>query len=235
MLTGDMFVQAAGRRDEWDKWRTTVDADGFHTNYFTSVADNGESAISDYVENRVNPIIYQRFFSRTVSNAVMTRAVSTKDAAINHTDWSRSFNAVGTRYAAGQGFALKVKDGGSHTFHFPKSHSIYQYYDITGNPLNKKEAVNHTGLGQLMVDYTSTMPYRVDLDRLSNGTDFLFGNPFMAHINIRQFLNDNRNLISSLQIYRNGEYVTISSDGISSSANAPTTIHPMEAVVLNAR
>lgn len=236
MLTGDMFVQAAGRRDEWDKWRTTVDADGFHTHYFTSVADDGKSAISNYVENRVNPIIYQRFFSRTVSNAVMTRAVSTTDAAIiNHTDWSRSFNAVGTRYAAGQGFALKVKDGGSHTFHFPKSHGIYQYYDITGKPLNKKEAVNHTGLGQLMVDYTSTMPYRVDLGRLSNGTDFLFGNPFMAHINIRQFLNDNRNLISSLQIYRNGEYVTISSDGISSSANAPTTIHPMEAVVLNAR
>ena len=235
MLTGDMFVQAAGRRDEWDKWRKTVDANGFHTNYFTSVADNGKSPNSDYVENRVNPIIYQRFFSRTVSNAVMTRAVSTKDAAINHTDWSRSFNAVGTRYAAGQGFALKVKDGGFHTFHFPKSHSIYQYYDITGKTLNKKEAVNHTGLGQLMVDYTSTMPYRVDLGRLSNGTDFLFGNPFMAHINIRQFLNDNRNLISSLQIYRNGEYVTISSDGISSSANAPTTIHPMEAVVLNAR
>ena len=235
MLTGDMFVQAAGRREEWEKWRTTVDADRFHTNYFTPVADNGTSANSNYVENRVNPIIYQRFFSRTVSNAVMTRAVSTKDAAINHTDWSRSFNAVGTRYAAGQGFALKVKDGGSHTFHFPKSHSIYQYYDITGKPLNKKEAVNHTGLGQLMVDYTSTMPYRVDLGRLSSGTDFLFGNPFMAHINIRNFLNDNRNLISSLQIYRNGEYVTISSDGISSSANAPTTIHPMEAVVLNAR
>lgn len=235
MLTGDMFVQDASRREDWEKWRNTVDAKGFHTNYFTSVADNGESANSDYVENRVNPIIYQRFFSRTVSNTVMTRAVSTKDAAINHTDWSRSFNAVGTRYAAGQGFALKVKDEGSHTFHFPKSHSIYQYYDITGKPLNKKEAVNHTGLGQLMVDYTSTMPYRVDLGRLSNGTDFLFGNPFMAHINIRQFLNDNRNLISSLQIYRNGEYVTISSDGISSSANAPTTIHPMEAVVLNAR
>lgn len=235
MLTGDMFVQDASRREKWEKWRTTVDADGFHTNYFTSVADNGTSANSVYVENRVNPIIYQRFFSRTVSNAVMTRAVSTKDAAINHTDWSRSFNAVGTRYAAGQGFALKVKDGGSHTFHFPKSHSIYQYYDITGKLLNKKEAVNHTGLGQLMVDYTSTMPYRVDLGRLSNGRDFLFGNPFMAHINIRQFLNDNRNLISSLQIYRNGEYVTISSDGISSSANAPTTIHPMEAVVLNAR
>lgn len=236
MLTGDMFVQAASRRKDWETWRNTVDANGFHTNYFTSVADNGESAISDYVENRVNPIIYQRFFSRTVSNAVMTRAVSTTDAAIiNHTDWSRSFNAVGTRYAAGQGFALKVKDEGSHTFHFPKSHGIYQYYDITGKPLNKKEAVNHTVLGQLMVDYTSTMPYRVDLGRLSSGTDFLFGNPFMAHINIRNFLNDNRNLISSLQIYRNGEYVTISSDGISSSANAPTTIHPMEAVVLNAR
>lgn len=236
MLTGDMFVQAAGRRKDWETWRTTVDANRFHTNYFTPVADSGKNPNSDYEENRVNPIIYQRFFSRTVSNAVMTRAVSTTDAAIiNHTDWSRSFNAVGTRYAAGQGFALKVKDGDSHTFHFPKSHSIYQYFDITGKALNKKEAVNHTGLGQLMVDYTSTMPYRVDLGRLSSGTDFLFGNPFMAHINIRQFLNDNRNLISSLQIYRNGEYVTISSDGISSSANAPTTIQPMEAVILNAR
>lgn len=240
MVTGDMFVQEASRRDGWNGWRTTIDMEsGLHSNYFTPIINAEKNDASDYVEHRIDPIIYQRFFSKSVVNAVVTRAANSDDAAIRHTDWSRSFNAVGTRYESGQGFALKIKDGVEnmeYIFHFPKSHTLYHYYDIQGNPVgNMTESVTRTQVGKLMVDNQDRMPRSIPLERQSEGTEFLLGNPFMAHINIRKFLNENSNVISDIQIYRNGSYVTVKADGTSSAINVPVLIKPMEAVFITAK
>lgn len=240
MVTGDMFVQEESRREGWNGWRNTIDAESnLHPNYFTPISDTDKNENSDYVEHRIDPIIYQRFFSKSVVNAVVTRATNSDDAAIRHTDWSKSFNAVGTRYESGQGFALKIKDkveNMEYIFHFPKSHTLYHYYDIQGNPVdNMTESVTRTQVGKLMVDNQDRMPRHIPLERQSEGTEFLFGNPFMAHINIREFLNGNKNVISDIQIYRNGSYVTVKADGTSSAVNAPVLIKPMEAVFVTAK
>ena len=240
MVTGDMFVQEESRREGWNGWRNTIDAESnLHPNYFTPISDTDKNENSDYVEHRIDPIIYQRFFSKSVVNAVVTRAANSDDAAIRHTDWSRSFNAVGTRYESGQGFALKIKnkvEKMEYIFHFPKSHTLYHYYDIQGNPVdNMTESVTRTQVGKLMVDNQDRMPRHIPLERQSEGTEFLFGNPFMAHINIREFLNGNKNVISDIQIYRNGSYVTVKADGTSSAVNAPVLIKPMEAVFVTAK
>ena len=173
-------------------------------------------------------------------NAVVTRATNSDDAAIRHTDWSKSFNAVGTRYESGQGFALKIRqmetNNKDYTFHFPKSHTTYSYYDMGGKPVgNMTESVTRTQVGKLMLDNQDRMPHRIQLERQSEGTEFLFGNPFMAHINIRKFLNENSNVISDIQIYRNGSYVTVKADGTSSTLNVPVLIKPMEAVFITAK
>lgn len=236
MVTGDMFVQEASRREEWNAWRNIIDNEsGLHTNYFIPISNTDKNENSHYVEHRIDPIIYQRFFSKSVVNAVVTRAASSGDAAIRHTDWSRSFNAVGTRYESGQGFALKIKqmetNNKDYIFHFPKSHTTYRYYDINGKPVgNMTESVTRTQVGKLMVDNQDKMPRHIPLERQSEGTEFLFGNPFMAHIDIRKFLNGNSHVISDVQIYRNGDYVTVKADGTSSAANVPELINPMEAV-----
>lgn len=241
MVTGDMFVQEASRREGWNAWRNTIDTEsGLHTNYFIPISDTDKNENSDYVEHRIDPIIYQRFFSKSVVNAVVTRATNSDDAAIRHTDWSRSFNAVGTRYESGQGFALKIRqmetNNKDYIFHFPKSHTTYSYYDMGGKPVgNMTESVTRTQVGKLMVDNQDRMPRRIQLERQSEGTEFLFGNPFMAHINIQQFLNENSNVISDIQIYRNGSYVTVKADGTSSALNVPVLIKPMEAVFITAK
>ncbi|MBX9139692.1 hypothetical protein HCG74_01515 [Bacteroides stercoris] len=241
MVTGDMFVQEESRREGWNAWRNTIDAEsGLHTNYFIPISDTDKNENSDYVEHRIDPIIYQRFFSKSVVNAVVTRATNSDDAAIRHTDWSKSFNAVGTRYESGQGFALKIRqmetNNKDYTFHFPKSHTTYSYYDMGGKPVgNMTESVTRTQVGKLMLDNQDRMPHRIQLERQSEGTEFLFGNPFMAHINIRKFLNENSNVISDIQIYRNGSYVTVKADGTSSTLNVPVLIKPMEAVFITAK
>lgn len=62
MVTGDMFVQEASRREGWNAWRNTIDTEsGLHTNYFIPISDTDKNENSDYVEHRIDPIIYQRF------------------------------------------------------------------------------------------------------------------------------------------------------------------------------
>lgn len=239
MVTGDMFVQEESRRTAWENWRNKVEQD-LHINYFTKIIGGNDEEKEDiYKESRVNPIIYQRFFSKTVTNAVLTRTANTDDPAIRQTDWSRSFNAVSTSYEIGQGFAVKIGEKkealAEFNFHFPKSHETYRYYDISGKPTGKSESIKRTDVGKLMVDNQISMPRNIVLERQNEGTEFLFGNPFMAHINISSFLKVNSKVISSIQIYKDGNYVTISEDGTASQADAPILIRPMEAVFVIAK
>lgn len=230
MVTGDMFV--AKNVNDWETWRTTL-SDGQHPNFFMPIDGDkhGNDDNSVYVEQRRNPYIYQRFWNSAVRNETLTRSYNTTDNAITEfTDWSRSFNAVETNYEVGQGFALKAGDKTNATpyhFHFPKSFSTYHYYGINGNSL-KESSITRTEqqTGRL---WTAEQINELTLERKTSGTLYLFGNPFMAHINIKKFLDANRS-VSSVKVYKDGQYVDITS---SNGANG-AQIAPMQAVFLTA-
>lgn len=244
MVTGDMFildnVSSPSYRSDWTNWRIQdAENNGIHENYFTEL--NSTSTDHPYTENRVNPLIYQRFWSAVVENRTLTRAadaVHDDEGNLLFTDWSRSFNAVATAYDPGQGFALKVdkQNDNDHTgdyiFHFPKSHQTYHYYDINGNSLGQEEGIFRLDeeIGRFIIDQ---LPWTVDLYReTGNNTKFLFGNPLMAPIYIAQLFELNSH-ITSIDVYRNGKYVTISRNGDSSDGSENiTTIAPMEAVFI---
>lgn len=229
MVTGDMFV--ASNVSEWETWRDTKDGSGHSGNYFLEINDNGTTDASNYKESRTNPLIYQRFWSKEVTNKSLTRAsYSTDDAAIvAMNDWSRSFNAVGTPYALGQGFAVRIEGSGNYTFHFPKSHNIYHYFDKGGNSLNESDPTDRNGeIGHFIVE---SLPRSVQLSRETSGRFYLFGNPFMAHINIKKFLEANseaNSSVSSVKVYKDGQYVDITSSNVANGAQ----IAPMQAVFL---
>lgn len=228
MVTGDMFV--AKNVNDWESWRATP-SDGQLPNFFMPI--NGEKQGNDnnsaYIEQRRNPYIYQRFWNSTVRNETLTRSYNTTDKAITEfTDWSRSFNAVETNYEVGQGFALKAEDKTNATpyyrFHFPKSFSTYHYYGINGNSL-KESSIARTGqTGRL---WTAEQINGLTLTRKTSGTLYLFGNPFMAHINIKKFLDENTG-VTCVKIYQNGKYVDINKDNATDAAQ----IAPMQAVFL---
>lgn len=228
MVTGDMFVTQ--NVNDWETWRATS-SDGHHPNYFMPIdgEKHGNDDNSAYIEQRINPYIYQRFWNSAVRNETLTRSYNTTDKAITEfTDWSRSFNAVETNYEVGQGFALKAGDGTNATyhFHFPKSFSIYNYYGINGNSL-KGSSIARTGqIGRL---WTAEQINGLTLKRETNGTLYIFGNPFMAHINIKKFLAKNIG-VTCVKIYQNGEYVDINNNNVADAAQ----IAPMQAVFLTA-
>lgn len=230
MVTGDMFVTQ--NVTEWESWRATSSDNKQHPNYFMPI--NGEEQGLDkkfsYSEQRNDPFIYQRFWSSAVRNETLTRAYNTTDNAITEfTDWSRSFNAVETNYEVGQGFALKAGDETNATpyhFHFPKSFSIYNYYGINGNSL-KGSSIARTG--QIGRFWTAEQINELKLKRETSGTLYLFGNPFMAHINIKKFLEANSS-VSSVKVYKDGQYVDITSSNVANGAQ----IAPMQAVFLTA-
>ena len=228
MVTGDMFV--AQNVNDWESWRETS-SDGQLPNYFMPI--NGEKHGNDnnsaYKEQRSNPYIYQRFWNSAVRNETLTRSYNTTDKAITEfTDWSRSFNAVETKYEVGQGFALKAGDEPNATpyhFHFPKSFSSYHYYGINGNLLKESSiARTEQQIGRL---WTAEQINGLTLERKTIGTLYLFGNPFMAHINIKKFLDENTG-VTCVKIYQNGKYVDINKDNATDAAQ----IAPMQAVFL---
>lgn len=229
MVTGDMFVTQNVR--DWEMWRETS-SDGQHPNYFMPIdgEKHGNDDNSAYIEQRINPYIYQRFWNSAVRNETLTRSYNTTDKAITEfTDWSRSFNAVETNYEVGQGFALKAGDERNATpyhFHFPKSFSIYNYYGINGNSL-KGSSIARTGqIGRL---WTAEQINGLTLKRETSGTLYIFGNPFMAHINIEKFLEANSS-VSSVKVYKDGQYVDITRSNVTNGAQ----IAPMQAVFLTA-
>ena len=229
MVTGDMFV--AKNVNNWEMWRETS-SDGQHPNFFMPIDGDkhGNDNNPTYIEQRINPYIYQRFWNSKVRNETLTRAYNTTDKAITEcTDWSRSFNAVETNYEVGQGFALKAGDKTNATpyhFHFPKSFSTYHYYGINGNSLKESSIARTTEqIGRL---WTAEQINGLKLKRETSGTLYLFGNPFMAHINIKKFLDANPS-VSSVKVYKGGQYVDITGINV-----AGAQIAPMQAVFLTA-
>lgn len=231
MVTGDMFVPGSGNREAWKTWQTSVVTDEhnneFHPNYFIPINDGTSAAnVGGYPEHRTDPTIYQRFWSSTVSNRSTTRAIydNTEDPVIIHkTDWSRTFNAVATGYGRGQGFVMRVGEEGEslstpYEFHFPKEYGTYSYFDINGNSTGTTDNVPRTSPGKLML-WTST----IYLERKDEGNLFLFGNPYMAHINIETFLRENSENIARVHVY------DASSQGYK-EAEKTGQIAPMEAV-----
>jgi len=219
MVTGDMFVN-----NDWNlngsftngKWNS-------YDLYFTELnSDN-------YKEQRINPIVYQRFWDETVTNETMSRSVG--NLLSNNFDgakeWTRSFNAVNSNYQKCQGFAIRIgADGASETYtlHFPKSHTTYNYYDANGNYLKPMQGdIARDSCGRFW-PFDKQDNIQSTLHRRSGGTFFLCGNPFMSRINIEIFLKNNTS-ISAVHKYQNNQYKKMTKG----------YIEPMEAVFLEAK
>lgn len=94
-------------------------------------------------------------------------------------------------------------------FRFPKEHRVYYYFDPDGNQVENLYVYTNRGKGvgrfiYEAADSTVTFPVRqkVRNEGYANKT-YLFANPFMAHIDMKEFLRVNRHILS-VKVY-NGE------------------------------
>lgn len=219
-FTGDMFIPAAMNGTQ-------------NNDYFVTL----NSTTSP--ENRFNPRIYQRLWShdapgQKISGGTLTQVTVSPD----NTNWTPPFNALKQMYDMGMGYSLLADkesvSGSTLTFRFPKVHTQYTYYNLSGQGTSYSETLTRTSPGRFIYENSSgtgTMPVTVNATNKAAGTTFLVGNPFMTHINIAQFLTDNPS-ITSVKVYDgNSNNSVIKADGqLLTNGSSFSTIAPMQSV-----
>lgn len=211
MVTGDMFVSNG---TSWGK-----------SNYFT------QPNSTNYPERRVSPIVYQRFWSKTVQNQTLDSDATVSAA---ETNWSGSFNVLTTAYETGQGFSIRLgkestTDDQTYVLHFPKAHTTYHYYYANGTASSKMATITRSGDGIFVAD---ELPYTLTLSNEAASDYFLLGNPFMCHIDLAKLLSGNSG-IASLAVYDGTNYntITLGEDGsLVSTGSTLTKLAPMSAI-----
>ena len=213
---------------------------------------------SSYPENRINPTIYQRVWEAASANRLANGGYEGVYPNVTETNWTKPFNLLSTEYNKNEGYdfnALSVwvhpfapnvttptTDQGPYVFRFPKEHSKYNYYDENGVIQNPSETLKRENTGRFIYeDADSTFsgfPYYMKVKNIKTGDGhnvYLVGNPFMAHINVAEFLREN-SWITSVKVYDGNTNTNVianpdGEDGILVSNNESTEyeyIAPMQ-------
>lgn len=170
-----------------------------------------------YPENRFSPKVYQRLWNASAQN-VQNNDGGTVNVNPDENFWTAPFNLVSQEYKPGQGMLVRpdAEDGTrqSYIFCFPKRHAKYQYYNYgeeEGTETGRWETIsrNPADVGRFIYEDASgsvSFPYHVTLENKRPTTKFMAGNPFMAHINVKTFLEANPAVKSVLRLKKNGQY-----------------------------
>lgn len=204
---------------KWYSWATPIDgvvAGDFYTDddgnekqeYFTDINFDSDS------NNRFKPSVYQRMWKGIITAVPLyTDATTKKNVAISG-NWSALTNDVAEKYEPGKGFSLKVQDVTTNEaiFRLPKADTKYYLYhynngqpsvgsEITiirssgsitkGNLVARQLYNRHTDIEQA----TEGAPIKVELSESATKDYYLVGNPFMAHLNMREFFTQNVGVI----------------------------------------
>lgn len=233
MVSGDWFI-AQGV----DLQQTTVGNSTGALPFYTALNN------SNYPEQRLTPRIYQRLWSKAapvVHNSSENLEENNNTVAPDETHWTPPYNGVAQAYGPGQNFSLMVGNPGEtnkRLFRFPKTHTLYHYYGLSGEETGQTESISrdNTGRGGRFV-YETTNSWKdgnitisLAAPEMGESTLYLGGNPFPAHVNIQQLMTQNG--ISEIKVYDGNEHNTlVLADGqlLSSTGNAVTTLKPYEA------
>lgn len=170
-----------------------------------------------YPENRFSPKVYQRLWNASAQN-VQNNDGGTVNVNPDENFWTAPFNLVSQEYKPGQGMLVRpdAEDATeqSYIFCFPKRHAKYQYYNYgeeEGTETGRWETIsrNPADVGRFIYEDASgsvSFPYHVTLENKRPTTKFMAGNPFMAHINVKTFLEANPAVKSVLRLKKNGQY-----------------------------
>ncbi len=215
--------------------------------YFKNIEFN--TTTNDGIEdnNRFNPSVYQRAWkgNATLITTGNNSSGTSKDVAVSG-NWSALYNDVTDAYTPGTGFSLKVQDltntDKKALFRLPKADEGYSYYSqdgVTGP--SEKRSVSRYKPGRLRsdtlftrnTDITNAKPggnIVVQLDDSYDGTYYLVGNPFMAHLDMEEFFDENDAFNRTYWLVtENGQEAVVGSkgDGLISTGMG-TTVAPLQ-------
>lgn len=214
-----------------------ISGDWFISDKATAEAFESLNVIT-YPEQRINPTIYQRLWNSPAPVKNPEGYEAQNEVYPDETNWTPPYNALTEKYEVGMGFSLMAgKENGNYTFRFPKRHTVYHYYNLAGNPTGMTENVHSSDnkYGRFIYEEASRWNGNNELTvSLKNEHEdspyYLAGNPFMAHIDIKNFMQVNQ--IKEVKVWNgttNNSLILADGELLSATGNEISFIKPMEA------
>ena len=179
MVSGDMFIPHEG---DWRNGRKIDEPNPFEVSTFQGRRDgNAAYTFAQAFYNTSVDIVYE------AKNGVEIKQSSSLEFTRSNT--MAQALTPGTGY---QLYGLGIQENETLTVRLPKTDTEYYYYTTTGTPSTQKDGITRTaGLGKLA--YTpSNDVMEITLNNNQANTEFLFGNPTMAYIDMRALYKDNQ-------------------------------------------
>lgn len=228
--TGDVFGMEAYKQsgsgtsngDYSDAWR---------------VFDTQNYPLND--DFRFTPQVYQRTFGGFINNHTGSGTEQLQPGSDN---WTSPFNLVAERYEAGSAFLVKMGDDNTQNYAlcWPKLYTSYEYYDENTWKMieGRTEQVSRSKAGRFIHEDSkgeTAFPMQVYVENDRPGDTYLAGNPFMAHINIKKFLEVNVGigeiwLLRGEDSYSSSYYSVVTRDAVDLQQ-----INPMEGFLVKLR
>ena len=176
VVSGDFYTDQSGTEEQ---------------EYFTPINWSNDNS-------RTAPSVYQRGWKGDAATMVGVGSGDTGERAIAG-NWSAVYNNAEEEYNAGTGFSLKVLDLPANTtgaiFRLPKADTKYTYSGGT-TTAQETEPITRTDVNKLHVtdlNTEATTSITVTLEANGNNPYYLVGNPFMAHLDMSAFFNNDVN------------------------------------------
>lgn len=212
VYAGDFYLPYATGKQETEAFQPITFGDGS----------------KDY--NRAKYNVYQRTWYKTDPQVVAADGydysaqvnydAANEDVEYVTSEWSHPFNDMKQAYARGMGYSLypepkeATADASVALFRLPKADTSFDYYDHTGNKKNPQSTgMIDRSLNGLLLTNNSTTDNPMKLNGVIEVTPeetqqrngyFLVGNPYMASIDMKLFLQDNPQLFEKYWIVDNG-------------------------------
>lgn len=189
---------------------------------------------------RFTPQVYQRTFGGFINNHTGSGTEQLQPGSDN---WTSPFNLVAERYEAGSAFLVKMGDNNTQNYAlcWPKLYTSYEYYDENTQKMieGRTEQVSRSKAGRFIHEDSkgeTAFPMQVYVENDRPGDTYLAGNPFMAHINIKKFLEVNVGigeiwLLGGKDSYSSYYYTVIRRNNVDSQQQ----INPMEGFLVKLR
>lgn len=211
VYAGDFYLPYATGKQETEAFQPITFGDGS----------------KDY--NRAKYYVYQRTWYKTDPQVVAADGydysaqvnydAANEDVEYVTSEWSHPFNDMKQAYARGMGYSLypepkeATADASVALFRLPKADTSFDYYDHTGNKKNPQSTGLDRSLNGLLLTNNSKTDNPMKLNGMIEVTPeetqqrngyFLVGNPYMASIDMKLFLQDNPQLFEKYWIVDNG-------------------------------
>mgnify|MGYP004654423651 FL=1 len=211
VYAGDFYLPYATGKQETEAFKPITFGDGS----------------KDY--NRAKYYVYQRTWYKTDPQVVAADGydysaqvnydAANEDVEYVTSEWSHPFNDMKQAYARGMGYSLypepkeATADASVALFRLPKADTSFDYYDHTDNKKNPQSTGLDRSLNGLLLTNNSKTDNPMKLNGVIEVTPeetqqrngyFLVGNPYMASIDMKLFLQDNPQLFEKYWIVDNG-------------------------------